>query len=89
MISILQHVQQYVHAKAVEQELSLPDQSIMSYPEQYFAVMLVGGDQATAAHARGAHKICSNSFKSEDRLDSLLPVAKDWHAKMCFLRVPV
>lgn len=48
---------------------------------------LVGGDQLTVARIRGAQKIRGNSEKSEDRFDGLLPVAEDWHTKMCFMEV--
>lgn len=89
MISILQHVQGYVPARLVNRELTLPDQETMQYSEQHHAVTLIGGDQLTVARARGAQKIRSNSLKSEDRLDGLLPVAEDWHAKMCLLQVIV
>ena len=87
MISILQHVQKYVPAKTVNREVTLPDQGRMKYSEQHYAVALIGGDQLTVARARGAQKIRSNSFKSEDRLDGVLPVAEDWHGKMCLLQV--
>ena len=36
---------------------------------------------------RGAQKICGNSETSEDRFDGVLPVADDWHAKLCFMEV--
>ena len=87
MISILEHSQGYVPATAVNREVTLPSGETMEYTEQHYAVTLIGGDQLTVARARGAQKIRSNSFKSEDRLDGLLPVAEDWHSKMCLLQV--
>ena len=65
----------------------MPSGETTEYTEQHHAVTLIGGDQLTVARARGAQKIRSNSFKSEDRLDGLLPVAEDWHSKICLLQV--
>ena len=48
----------------------------------YFFATLFGGDQLTVARAIGA--------KSEDgvaRLQGLIPVVEDWHAKVCLLGV--
>lgn len=87
MIEIMLHVQKYVPAKTVEREVFLPHDDVMKYTEQHYAVTLVGGDQLTVARARGAQRIRGNSTKSEDRLDGLLPVAEDWHTKMCLLQV--
>ena len=47
---------------------------------------LVGGDQVTVARIRGAQRIRGNSETSQ-RLEGILPVAEDLHAKMCFLEV--
>ena len=66
----------------------LPDgEEVMNYTEQKYLVTLVGGNQLTTARARGAQRITSNSLKSEDKLEGVLPVAEDWHTKMCLLQV--
>ena len=44
-------------SKTVERELILPDEEIMKYTEEHFAVILLGGDQLTVARARGAQSI--------------------------------
>ena len=77
MIEILKHVQKYVPSKNVERKFVLPNKDTVSYKEEHYAVTLIGGDQLTVARARGAQRIRSNSTKSEDRLDGLLPVAED------------
>lgn len=41
----------------------------------------------TAARARSSRRIRSNSTRGKDRLEGLIPVAEDWHAKVCFLGV--
>ena len=43
--------------------------------------LLFGGDQLTAARARGAQRIRSNSERPLDRLEGLEGVCEDWHAK--------
>lgn len=47
----------------------------------------IGGDQMTAARARGSQRIRSNSERGKDRLEGLQPVVEDWHAKVCLLGV--
>lgn len=89
MIQILTHAQKYVPSKTVKRNLVLPSKNTISYEEEHYAVTLIGGDQLTVARARGAQRIRSNSTKSEDRLDGLLPVTEDWHAKMCLLQVSI
>ena len=41
----------------------------------------------TAKRARGSKHIRSNSLRGLDRLEGLLPVAEDWHAKVCLMGV--
>lgn len=41
----------------------------------------------TAARARESKAIRSNSIRGKDRLDGIIPVVEDWHAKLCFLEV--
>ena len=82
----------YVPSKEVERELTIPNKTgpdtIMKViDQQYYAMTLVGGDQLTVARIRGAQRIRGNSETSQQRFDGLLPVAEDWHAKMCFLEV--
>ncbi len=48
-----------------------------------------GGDQLTAARARGSHRVRCNAERGKDRLEGLQPVCEDWHAKVCLLGVSV
>ena len=43
----------------------------------------------TAARIRGSKTIRSNSQRGIKRLDGLLPVVEDWHAKGCLLTVSI
>ena len=48
---------------------------------------LFGGDQLTVARGIGAQRIRANSEEGASRLEGLIPVVEDWHAKVCFLGV--
>ncbi len=50
-------------------------------------LILLGGDQLTAAQARGAKKTRVNSVTCGTRLDGLIPCAEYWHTKMNLLDV--
>ena len=52
-----------------------------------YTKICVGGDQLTAERARGSQRISDNSKTGAERLEGLLPVVEDWHAKMCLLEV--
>lgn len=47
--------------------------------------ILFGGDQLTAARARGAKKAKINSVDPSLRFDGLIPIAEDWHARLNFI----
>ena len=55
--------------------------------DKQYAMTLVGGDQLTVAQICGSQRIRGNSDTNEERLDGLLLVAEDWHAKVCFMEV--
>lgn len=50
-------------------------------------IHVLGGDQLTATRARGCQRIRSNSTRGKDRLEGLVPVVEDWHAKVSILGV--
>lgn len=49
--------------------------------------ILFGGDQVTAARARGSQGIRRNSKTPLGRIEGLAPVIEDWHAKGVFVMV--
>lgn len=53
----------------------------------FLSQLILGGDQLTAARVRGSKRVRSNSQRGCDRLEGLVPVVEDWHAKGCFLTV--
>ena len=52
-----------------------------------FHSILVGGDQLTAARARGAIKHMMNALTPAARLEGLILVTEDWHTKVALLGV--
>lgn len=52
-----------------------------------FHYLLFGGDQLTVERAHGSKKCRSNEIRGLDRLEGLIPVVEDWHAKVIFLKV--
>ena len=48
---------------------------------------LTGGDQLTAARTRSSQRIRCNSVRGKDRLEGVVAVVEDWHAKVCLLGV--
>ena len=87
-MGILQHIQSYVPSKLVQRRMSVPgSDEVVSFDDQDFATTLVGGDQLTVARIRGAQLIRSNSGTNQDRFAGILPVAEDWHTKLCLLQV--
>ena len=49
--------------------------------------ILIGGDQLTVARVRGSQDALLNSESGTQRVQGLLPVIEDWHAKICYMQV--
>ena len=52
----------------------------------YEIIHILGGDQLTA-RTRSSKRVCSNATRGKEKLEGLVPVIEDWHAKVCFLGV--
>lgn len=87
MISIMDTIQQYVpvHTEAVTVDIPGVGEKVVH--GDWFHHIIFGGDMLTAKRARGSQHVRSNSARGLDRLEGLLPVAEDWHAKVCFIGV--
>lgn len=84
----MEHDHQYVPTTTKSVEINLPnanDKIQMVKTESHTIVL--GGDQLTAKQVRGSQMIHSNSITSMEQINGLLPVAKDWHMKLCLLEV--
>lgn len=88
MVSILDHLHKYVPTKTDEESVEVPGlQEPVEVTNDQFHPIVFGGDQMTAVRARGAQRIRSNSDRAKDGLEGVVPVAEDWHAKVCILGV--
>ena len=83
MMDILDHYQNYVPSVSCEKDI--PDTGRIE--DNHFLTTLVGGDYLSVARARGAQLIRSTSELEKHKLNGILPVAEDWHAKVCFMEV--
>ena len=88
MCSILETLQFYVPLLRTEQLVPSPESSEFdTVITDRFHPILVGGDQLTCARARGAQRIRQTHDTGSQRLEGLVPVVEDWHAKQCLLGV--
>ena len=88
MIEILTHLHQYIPIIEYAREVFIPslNQSVNIKMEQVHPI-LFGGDQLTAASARGVKMAMSNGCSAVKRLQGLVPVIEDWHAQVVLLEV--
>ena len=88
MVAIMNHLHQY--APLVQQcedhHVASIDETVRVWSARARPI-LFGGDQLTAARARGAKKAKVNAVSPAARFEGLVPVAEDWHAKVAFLQV--
>ena len=88
MIAIMEALHTYVPTMSTPVEVECPnsDESI-SMIKDNFHYILTGGDQLTVARVRSSKCIRGNSLRPLDRLEGLIPVCDDWHAKGCLISV--
>ena len=87
-IQILSYLHQYVPVMEYDEDLFVPSiNEEVTIPKALFSPVLLGGDQLTAAHARGAKKAKLSADIPLKRLEGIVPVAEDWHTKMNFMAV--
>ena len=88
MVDILEKLQQYVPTVRSEKTVDIPGtEEQVKLLDDRFHQLLFGGDQLTVARARGAQRIRANSESASARLQGLVPVCEDWHAKQCLMGV--
>ena len=88
MVEVLAHLHQYVPIKEYTNDvyISSINETVVEHRAKVRKI-LFGEDQLTAARARGAIKAMSNATTPAKRLEGIIPVVEDWHAKMSFLDV--
>ena len=85
MIGILEEYKKYIPSKVVTLDEPIPDSDVTE--DRAYVSTLLGGDYLSVARARGAQYIRRTSELAMHRQDGFLPVAEDWHAKLCLLEV--
>lgn len=63
------------------------DEPGVEIDDEIFHQILLGGDQLTVARARVSIGARQDHVTRRKRLEGLLPVVEDWHAKQCLLKV--
>lgn len=84
MIDIMHAHHQYVPIISGDSEIG--DSEVASQRSAVHKV-LFGGDQLTAARARGCRDLRLNSETTIGQLQGLLPVAEDWHTSVTLLSI--
>ena len=85
MIDILEEYKNYIPSKVIMLNETIPDCD--NTEDRVYVTTLVGGDCLSVTRAHGARYIKRTSELAVHRLDGFLPVAEDWHAKLCLLEV--
>lgn len=65
----------------------LPNGDVLEFDNTQFAKILLGGDQLTAARARGTQSIRRTEDTAARRLQGLIAVTEDWHVRMSLMKV--
>ena len=60
---------------------------MLEFDNTQFSKILLGGDQLTAARARGTQAIRRTERTPANRLQGLIPVIEDWHVRMSLMKV--
>lgn len=92
MCEIMDKLHEYVPAQQVVESFDVfGDSDPIEADEHIYHQILLGGDQLTVARARGSAAVrvdhMTHVCSRRDRLEGLLPVVEDWHAKQCLLKV--
>ena len=87
MAIILQSLMSMVPTLHNEECVPLSDGNTVTVDKTSFHKVLLGGDQLTAARVRGTKSLKQIETRAVDRLQGLIPVVEDWHARMAFVTV--
>ena len=80
-------LQKYVPKTTYQLTYHLADGNDFVVNEDCVHRILFGGDQLTVCRSRGSQSARCSDDVSDERLDALLPVTEDWHARMTLMRV--
>ena len=87
MCEIIEELQKYVPSRPCQVKHPLPNGEFCTVDEQAVHQILSGGDQLTSCCCRGAQSLCCNHESTLERLEGLIPVTEDWHARLTLVKV--
>lgn len=82
---IMEVLHKYVPSTPTVTAVSLPCGETLEHRDANQHRILLGGDQLTAARARGAQAVRCSHDTREDRLAGLIPTTEDWHTRVILL----
>jgi len=82
----MEELQKYVPTHTCHIKHSLPNGDFYTVEEQAIHPILSGGDQLTCCRC-GAQSLRCNHESTLDRLEGLVPVTEDWHARLTLVKV--
>lgn len=86
MVDIVSHFHQYMPLIESTEHIFVDDiGETVEVPKESLYKLLLGGDQLTAARARGAIKSRVNSPTPSGRLAGFIPCVEDWHTQTILL----
>lgn len=86
MCKILDELHKYIPTTTTE-GVTLPDGQVFTHEDYRLIQILLGGDQLTVARVRGAVAARSSHENARDRLEGVIPVVEDWHARQVLMQV--
>ena len=87
MCSIMTNLHQYVPDTPCQVNFELPNGEFYTTNDYALYPILCGGDQLTVCRCRGAQSLRCNHESTVDRLEGLVPVVEDWHARLTLVKV--
>jgi len=87
MCEIVEELQRYVPSRPCQLKRPLPNGEFYSVDEQAVHQILSGGDQLTCCRCRGAQSLRCNHESTLERLEGLIPITEDWHARLTLVKV--
>ena len=76
-----------VPTESAEGQHVLPNGSTIPCDDTRLLKVLLGGDQLTVARVCGTQALRASEDKAVDRLEGVIPVIEDWHARMTLMIV--
>ena len=87
MSRIMDELHKYVPAKDIHCQNILPNGETDEETTEKLYQVLFGGDQLTVARARSAIGMRRTHDSNKEKLQGLIPVVEDWHARVTLLQV--